>query len=132
MGQCLPKGNSRHCLVFHAHAHPNASAQDLDLLAAAVAASSSNNSSTARETMASLSCFTLFNPFSSLMAKLVKRILELEFVEMSDITTDVELPKTPGHPATSAQLPVMGISVWVEKLCSSRRRQWRFLLIRPP
>ena len=51
---------------------------------------------------------------------------------MSDITTDVELPKTPGHPATSDQLPVMDISVWVEKLCSSRRRQWSFLLIRPP
>ena len=83
-----------------------ASAQGLDLLAAATAASSLSNHSTARvSTLPSVSSFAPFNPAASLPAKLVKRILDLEFVEMSDITTDVELPQTPGLPTTSGRLP---------------------------
>ena len=93
-----------------------ASAQGLDLLAAAAAASSLSNHSTARvSTLPSGSSFAPFNPAASLPAKLVKRILDLEFVEMSDITTDVELPQTPGRPTTSGRLPVTDISIWVEK-----------------
>ena len=93
-----------------------ASAQGLDLLAAAAAASSLSNHSTARvSTLPSVSSFSPFNPAASLPAKLVKRILDLEFVEMSDIMTDVELPQTPGRPTTSGRLPVTDISIWVEK-----------------
>ena len=83
---------------------------------AAAAASSLSNHSTARvSTLPSVSSFPPFNPAASLPAKLVKRILDLEFVEMSDITMDVELPQTLGHPTTLGRLPVTDISIWVEK-----------------
>ena len=57
--------------------------------------------------MASLSSFGLFNPVPSLPAKFKC----LEFVEMSDIMTYVELPQTSGHPTTSARIQVTDISI---------------------
>ena len=56
-----------------------------------------------------------FNPTASLPAKLVKRILDLEFVEMADITTDETPPTEPGRPPAPARLPITNISQWVER-----------------
>ena len=57
-----------------------------------------------------------YNPSASLPAKLVKRILELEFAEMSEISVaDADPPQVPGRTPTLALLPVTDISVWVER-----------------
>jgi len=47
----------------------------------------------------------------------VKRILDLEFVEISEITIDDDLPQGLGHLPALAQLPVMDISQWHERYC---------------
>ena len=47
-----------------------------------------------------------FNPAASLSPKVVKRILELEFVEMSEMTVDDDTPQTPGRPPAPARLPI--------------------------
>ena len=55
------------------------------------------------------------NPAAYLPTKIVKKILDLDFVEMSEITTD-ELPShTPGNPPIPAKLPIQDISVWLER-----------------
>ena len=56
-----------------------------------------------------------FNPMASLPQRVVKRILELEFLEMSEVTADLDIPLTPGRPPPPARLPVTDISQWVER-----------------
>jgi hypothetical protein len=51
-----------------------------------------------------------YNPAAVLPPKVAKRILDLEFVEMSEISLDDPLPPTPGQPPL-----LQNISVWVEK-----------------
>ena len=55
-----------------------------------------------------------FNPAASLPAKVVKRILDLEFVEMAEVTVDDNLQGS-GRPPAPAQLPVTDISQWLER-----------------
>ena len=56
-----------------------------------------------------------FNPVALLWTKLVKKILDLEFVEMSDITLD-DLPTPgPGQRPLPARPPIQDITTWVEK-----------------
>ena len=55
-----------------------------------------------------------YNPAAVIPSKVVKKILDLEFVEMAEITLDEDVPSTPGRPATS-RLPVTDISIWLEK-----------------
>ena len=56
-----------------------------------------------------------FNPTASLPTKLVKKILDLEFVEMADITTDEPPPNEPGRPPAPGRYPITNISQWVER-----------------
>ena len=56
-----------------------------------------------------------FNPATALSAKIAKKILDLEFVEMSEVTVDNVLPAVPGHPPPPARLPISDISQWVER-----------------
>ena len=56
-----------------------------------------------------------FNPAASLSPKVVKRILELEFVEMSEMMVDDNTPQTPGRPPAPARLPINDISQWLER-----------------
>ena len=56
-----------------------------------------------------------FNPTASLPQRVVQRILDLEFLEMSDVTADADLPHTPGRPPPPARLPITDISQWVER-----------------
>ena len=56
-----------------------------------------------------------FNPAASLSPKVVKRILELEFVEMSEVTVDDDIPQAPGRPPAPARLPITDISQWLER-----------------
>ena len=68
-----------------------------------------------------------YNPAAALPTRLVKRILELEFVEISDITVDDEPPQAPGRPATPARLPVTDISQWLERFAvMAAILAWRF------
>jgi len=56
-----------------------------------------------------------YNPAASLPAKVVKRILELEFVEISEISVDAEPSANPTRAPAPARLPITDISVWVER-----------------
>ena len=57
----------------------------------------------------------LYNPAAILSAKVAKRILDLDFVEMSEIALDDPPVQVPGQPPLPARPPVQDISVWVEK-----------------
>ncbi len=56
-----------------------------------------------------------FNPAASLSTKVVKRILDLEFVDMSEVSVDADLPQGPDRPPAPARLPVTDISQWLER-----------------
>jgi hypothetical protein len=56
------------------------------------------------------------NPAASHSTKVVKRISDLEFVEMSEVTTDDVLPAISGRPPHPARLPITDISQCVERL----------------
>ena len=44
-----------------------------------------------------------------------KRILDLEFLEMSEVTVDTEPAQVPSCPPPPAQLPITDISQWMER-----------------
>ena len=54
-----------------------------------------------------------FNPAASLPTKLVKKILDLDFVDMAEITADDDTPSVVGR--TQPRLPVTNISQWLER-----------------
>ena len=57
-----------------------------------------------------------FNPAASLPLKVVKRILDLEFVEMSEVLVDDDTPNNvPGRLPTPPRPPIDDISRWVER-----------------
>jgi hypothetical protein len=56
-----------------------------------------------------------FNPAIALSAKIAKKILDLEFVEMSEVTVGDVLPAVPGRPPPPALLPISDMSQWVER-----------------
>ena len=62
-----------------------------------------------------LTCGGPYNPSAVLPPKVAKKILELEYVEMSEITGDDLPTPMPGQPPLPARPPVQNISVWVEK-----------------
>lgn len=51
-------------------------------------------------------------PAATLSPKVVKKILDLEFVEMAEISMDGDTPQAPGRPS---RLPITDISQWVER-----------------
>ena len=53
-----------------------------------------------------------YNPTASVATKVVKR-LDLEFVEMSEITIDDDFLDSSGRP-TPARLPITDLSQWIE------------------
>ena len=56
-----------------------------------------------------------YNPAAVLPTKVAKRILDRDFVEMSEIALDDPPVQVPGQPPLPARPPVQDISVWVEK-----------------
>ena len=55
-----------------------------------------------------------YNPAAMLSPKLVKRILNLDFVEMAEITRNDYQDPTPGRPHTTRP-PIQDIYQWVER-----------------
>ena len=55
-----------------------------------------------------------YNPAASLPAKLVKRILDLDFVEMSELVTDIDTTQQPGRSAPPPPT-ITTISQWAER-----------------
>ena len=57
-----------------------------------------------------------YNPAASLPPKVVKKVLELEFVEMSDLRADESMPANHPHSGrrTPAKPPVTEVRVWLE------------------
>ena len=89
-----------------------AAAQGLDMLAAAAKATTDDPLLTPAANL--LSNPGPFNPPALLPPKVAKRILDLEFVEMSEVTVDNDFPQTPGCPLAPARLPFTDISQWLE------------------
>ena len=56
-----------------------------------------------------------FNPAASLATRVTKRILDLEFVEMSEVTMDLTPEHVPGRPPPPGRPPIMDVSQWVER-----------------
>ena len=56
-----------------------------------------------------------FNPAASLPTKVVKRILELEFVEMAELSIEDDPPPTANRLPTPARPPIKNISQWIER-----------------
>ena len=56
-----------------------------------------------------------FNPAAAVPVKVVKRILDLEFVEIAEISVEVDTPQVPGRPPPPARPPITDISQWVER-----------------
>ena len=63
----------------------------------------------------SLSSRGPYNPAAVLPPKVAKKILEFDFVEMSEITLDDPPPHAPSQPSLPARPPIHYISVWIEK-----------------
>ena len=93
----------------------------LELLAAAAATASaqttSKNLGTSQPrtslTQQGLNSRGPFNPAASLSTRVVKRILELEFVDMAEVTVDDKIPT--GWSQAPPRLPITDISQWVER-----------------
>ena len=57
-----------------------------------------------------------YNLAASLAPKVLKRIVDLDFVEMSEVTVDDVSPQVPGRPPPPpARLPITDISQWIER-----------------
>ena len=56
-----------------------------------------------------------YNPAASLPPKIVKKLLELEFVEMSELTINDTTPQVPGRAPPPARPPITNVSHWVER-----------------
>ena len=56
----------------------------------------------------------LYNPMAAVSARVVKKVLDLEFVEMAEISADDDLQAT-GHPGGPARPPIVTISQWLER-----------------
>ena len=104
--------------VFSATPSP---ATGLDLLAAAATAPQTEDGSrTPGQLTLPVTSAGPYNPAASLPPKVVRKILNLEFVEMSELTADIwvdePLSTDTGHPAscTLAKPPVTDIKVWLE------------------
>ena len=86
----------------------------LDLLAAAASADGSLASIPVRSRASPLLQGSTHNSAAALLVRVFKWILDLEFVEMAELTIDDDLPQTPGHPVP-ARPAITSISQWVER-----------------
>ena len=55
-----------------------------------------------------------YNPMAAVSARVVKKVLDLEFVEMAEISADDDLQAT-GRPGGPARPPIATISQWLER-----------------
>ena len=116
---CTPTGSGSHTLHSMPLFDPNPSAtraNGLNLLANA-AGTLTNNSKNAALSNRSASNNGFgqgpFNPSASLPPKVVKKILDLEFVDMAEVTADDDTSQSSGRP--QPRLPVTTISQWLER-----------------
>ena len=63
---------------------------------------------------ASLHMHDPFNLAASLLSRVGKGILDLEFVEMSEVTVDDDIPQVPGHSPPPGRQPIIDHSQWLE------------------
>ena len=70
---------------------------------------------TSAEPIQPLSARGPFNPTAALPSKTVKKILDLEFLEMAEVTLAPELEQIPGRPPAPGRLPITDISQWLER-----------------
>lgn len=91
----------------------------LDLLAAVAvspqaALQAANPTPTLPTTSPSLLVPGPFNPAEVLPAKVIRRIIDLEFLEMAEVA-EPELPLVPGRPPPPGRPPVTELSQWLER-----------------
>ena len=92
---------------------PGAASTGLELLASAALAHPGGRDTLARPNP-SLALTGPFNPAVSLSTKVTKKILDLEFMEMAEVTLDHTPDQVPGCPPHPGRPPIMDISQWVE------------------
>ncbi len=56
------------------------------------------------------------------LKRVCKKLLNLEFVEVSEINMDDETPLSPGHPPAPARLSITDISQWGQSATASWRQ----------
>ena len=56
-----------------------------------------------------------YNPMAMVPAKVAKRILDLEYMEMAEIAAEDDPIQSTGHPAGPSRPPVTNISQWLER-----------------
>ena len=93
---------------------PGAGSTGLELLASAALAHPGGGVTLATPNP-SLALTGPFNPAASLSTKVTKKILDLEFVEMAEVTLDHTPDQVPGRPPHPGRPPIMDISQWVER-----------------
>ena len=101
---------------------PSASHPGLDILAAAAMLGSAPGSTPGavgprapiQLEQISLSSPGPYNPAAAIPAKVVKKILDLEFLEMTEISADDDFLMS-GRPGGSTRPPITNISQWVER-----------------
>ncbi len=92
------------------------SGSGLDLLAAAAAKDGWVDDASGRNTgITPLSKMGPFNPAATLAPKVAKKVLGLEFVEMSEVTMDAPPEPTPSRPLQPSRPMITDISHWVER-----------------
>jgi len=56
-----------------------------------------------------------FNTMASLPQRIVKKILNLEFLQMSEVTAGIDVSPSPSRPSAPARLPATDVSQWMER-----------------
>ena len=90
-------------------------ASGLDLLTAAATSAGATRLAARQTSSGLLSTPGPFNPAASVASKVVKKILELEFVELSEVSADGPAEHIPGHPPPPGKPLVTDISQWLER-----------------
>ncbi len=86
-----------------------------DFLAAAASAGNADDTAGHSTGAAHLNKPGPFNPVATLAPKVAKKVLELEFVDMSEVTMDTPPESTPCRPVPPCRPMVTDISHWVER-----------------
>ncbi len=86
-----------------------------DFLAAAASAGNADDTAGHSTGAAHLNKPRPFNPVATLAPKVAKKVLELEFVDMSEVTMDTPPESTPSRPVPPCRPMVTDISHWVER-----------------
>ena len=94
---------------------PTSSSEEASSTSLPPGSSSASSAATIPKLSPSLLASGPYNAAAVLPSKVAKRILDLDFVEMSEISLDDPPQPLPGQPPLPARPAIQDISVWIEK-----------------